>query len=319
MKNFRRILRRILNRQFLVFLFYLLLAAIFWLFIVVEETKECDFDVPIVLTNMPANVIVTSDVPQSLKIRLRDKNIQLLTYKFNPKYLPQLEIDYNDWNSSKGHVSLLTANLLRSIRDQFAPTTQVIGYHPDTLSFYFNHGDHRRLPVRVQGTLKAAVGYTITGVRLSTDSVTVYAPRHVFDTLTAAYTKPVVIEDVAEKASWKVALQPINGVKYDTKDITFTVVTDRLVEKSVQVPVTCLNMPEGKQLRTFPGFVTVTFQVGMKKYRSIRAEDFTATLDYEQIKALPDNRCAVKVTCASSDVRYVKTQPQDVEFIVENQ
>ena len=318
MKVLRYILGILLNRQFLVFLSFVLLAAIFWLFNVVEETQEREFEVPIVLTHVPANVIITTDVPKTLKIKLRDKGVQLLQYYYNKKYLPQLEIDYDDWQASEGHVNLLTANLLKGVREQLAPTTQVLGYHPDTLSFYFNYGEHRRLPVRMQGVLNPAAGYAITDVRFSIDSVEVYAPHHIFDTLAAAYTKPFVLNDVAEKMTGRVALMPIKGVKYETKNVSFTAITDRLVEKRVQVPVQCNNMPDGQQLRTFPGIVTVTFQVGMQQYRAITAEYFTAELDYEKIKDLKDNHCAVKVTCTAPGVSYVKASPKDVEFIVEN-
>ena len=53
--------------------------------------------------------------------------------------------------------------------------------------------------------------------------------------------------------------------------MTFPV--DIYTEKTVEVPLHGVNFPADKALRTFPSKVQITFQVGLKRFRSIKAED----------------------------------------------
>ena len=63
-------LSRIWNRQLLVFFFFLVLSFIFWIFTVGKEVKEQEFDIEVTLTGVPDNVVVTTEPPHKLSIKL---------------------------------------------------------------------------------------------------------------------------------------------------------------------------------------------------------------------------------------------------------
>ena len=50
-----------LNKEFLVFLFFLLLSGIFWLLMTLNETYEKEYYVAVRLSNVPKNIVLTSN------------------------------------------------------------------------------------------------------------------------------------------------------------------------------------------------------------------------------------------------------------------
>ena len=86
MRKFWKVLRELLfsqvNKEFLLFLFFLALSGVFWLFMTLNETYEKEFSIPVTITNIPQNVVLTSDETDTLRVTIRDKGITLATYMY---------------------------------------------------------------------------------------------------------------------------------------------------------------------------------------------------------------------------------------------
>ena len=80
-------------------------------------------------------------------------------------------------------------------------------------------------------------------------------------------------------------------MKFVPEKINLNIIVDRLVEKTVQVPVQQVNFPASKTLRTFPSSVSVTFQVGMHLYRFVNADQFVLVVNYESLLENRSSRC----------------------------
>ena len=66
-KNF---LFSIVNREFLIFLFFLVVSGTFWLLMALNETVEREFEVPVSLVGVPKDVVITTDIQDTLKVTL---------------------------------------------------------------------------------------------------------------------------------------------------------------------------------------------------------------------------------------------------------
>ena len=78
------------NKEFLIFLFFLLLSGAFWLVMTLNETYEREIKIPIHLEGIPSKVIVTSNEEDTLRVTIRDRGYLLFTYMYgqNRKSLP---------------------------------------------------------------------------------------------------------------------------------------------------------------------------------------------------------------------------------------
>lgn len=313
----RNVLAKALNKQTFIFLFFLALSTTFWLFQALSENYEQDFAIPIELRNVPSNVVVTTDLPNALHVSLRDKGSVLLTYKYTQRIAP-IVIDFNNYANSTGHVVIQANELTRQIANQLLSSTQVLSIKPDPLEFYYNYGQCKRVPIILQGNFKTDRLYALADVMLSRDSVTIYASHEILDTITAAYTKPLSLRNLSDTTRMNIPFQHVNGAKFVPNNIKATFCIDRLVEKTVQVPVQQVNFPAAKQLRTFPATVNVTFQVGMGLYRSITKDNFVLVVNYEDLLKNRTNLCHLSLKTIPKGVSHVRISPQDVEYIIED-
>lgn len=312
----RYCLSKIWNKQFLIFLFFLALSSVFWIFQTLNETYEEDFQVPLELRNVPSNVVITTDLPENLHILLRDKGSQLLAYRYTRQFKPVV-VDYNTYSNPSGHVSILGNEVQRQIAAQLLPGTQMLGLKPDTLDFYYNFGQFKRVPIRPLGEVRAGRLYSLAKTVYSEDSVTVYASREQLDTITAAYLQPFNLRNLTDTTHVKSNFVKVKGAKFVPAQIGVTFCIDRLVEKTIQVPVQQVNFPASKQLRTFPATVKVTFQVGMGLYRKITSENFVLVVNYEDLLKNKSTYCHLSLKTIPEGVSHVRISPQDVEYVIE--
>lgn len=304
------------NRQFLIFLFFLALSTTFWLFQALNETYEEDFLVPIELRGVPTNVVITSDLPTHLRATLRDKGIVLLSYKYTNRFKPVV-IDFSVWSTPSGHIVIEGADLSKQVSAQLMGSTQLLSVNPDALDFYYNYGEYKRVPVVLQGRAKAARLYALSDTRLSQDSVTVYASRSQLDTITAAWVQSFDYRNLSDTTRVEGNFVRVAGAKFVPARVGITFCIDRMVEKSVMVPVQQVNFPATKQLRTFPASVQVTFQVAMGLYRRITSESFVLVVNYEDLLQNRGTSCHLSLKTIPAGVSHVRITPQDVEYIIE--
>lgn len=312
----RRCFPKIWNKQFLIFLFFLALSSAFWVFQAVNETYEQDFTVPLELRNIPENVMITTDLPTSLHVQLRDKGIQLMAYRYTRQFRP-VAVDFEAYANPTGHVSIPGSSLLRQIAAQLLPGTQLLTLKPDTIDFFYNYGQCKRVPVVMQGIAMPKSQFSLSRVIFSADSVTVFADQTRLDTITGAYLRPFNLSNQTDTTKVKGVFQKVKGVKFVPSEIDVTFCIDRLVEKTVQVPVQQVNFPASKQLLTFPAKVNVTFQVTMGQYRRITSDSFVLVVNYEDLLKCEGNRCHLALKTIPEGVSHVRINPQDVEFVIE--
>ncbi len=304
------------NKQTFIFLFFLALSTTFWVFQTLNETYEEDFAVPLELRNVPNNVVITTELPTDIHVSLRDKGSVLLAYRYTHKLRPVV-VDFNTYSNSLGHVTLQGSELSKQVASQLLSSTQMISFKPETLEFYYNYGLCKRVPVVVQSNVQTGKMFSLSNVVTDHNTVLVYASKEILDTITAAYTKPYTLRNVVDTVRTSLPFSQIKGAKFVPSKVKVAFCVDRVVEKTVQVPVQQVNFPASKQLRTFPAMVSVTFQVTMGQYRNITSDNFVLVVNYEELLKNKTNVCHLSLKTIPTGVSHVHITPQDVEYIIE--
>lgn len=310
-------LSKVLNKQFLIFLFFLGLSGAFWLFLALDEEYEIKMETRLQLQGMGQNVVITTEPPATLQFTLRDRGSTLLRYLYG-RSLPPISIDFNQVANRSGHVRLPASELLRQLNSRLEPGTRIGSAQPDTVEFYFNYGLSKRVPVRLRQRFRAAKEYYVSSVDIEPDSVTVYAARPQLDTIYAAYVRPLRYRQFTDSAHLQLALRPEVGAKFVPDRVAVHINVDRLTEKTVQVPVRWVNFPATKTLRAFPSKVNVTFQIGASNYRRITADDFTLVVNYEDLIENATGRCPLELRSLPQGVSHVRLSPESIDFLIED-
>lgn len=307
------------NREFLTFFFFLVLSTIFWLMTALNETYEREIGVPAYLVNIPKNVVVTSDMEDTVRVTVRDKGFALLAYTYGEGIRP-INVNFQSAiTRQSGYGVVSSQELMKMINQRFSGSSKIVQVKPDRLDFHYNYGLSRQVSVKMSGHVVPGKSFYLARTRFWPEKVTVYGSKQALDSLRFVKTVPINITNFNDTVLRTVALETIKGVKIVPNTVRIGLYPDILTEENIEVPITAINMPEGKVLRTFPQRVTVNFIVGASMFRSISPEQFAVVVDYNEIIDHPSDKCSIHLRETPQGVRNVRLKMTQVDYLIEEQ
>ena len=264
------------SREFLIFLFFFLIAGGFWLLQTLNNDYEAEFSIPVRVKDLPNNVVLPSEPPSELRVRVKDKGTVLLNYMLGKSFFP-VNLSFLDYKGKNNHVKIYASDFEKKILSQLNVSSKILSIKPDTLEYIYSEGKSKLVPVRLQG--KVTAGLHTTRQRIS--------------------------------------LAPLRGVKFVPSSVEATFPVDIYTEKTVEVPLHGINFPADKALRAFPSKVQITFQVGLKRFRSIKADDFVINVSYEELLKLGSDKYTVKLKSFPNGINQIRIVPEQVDFLIE--
>jgi len=313
----RNFLFSIVNRKFLIFLFFLAVSGTFWLLMALNETYEREFQVPVRLNGVPRDVVITTAMADTVRVTIRDKGFTLAAYMYGDGLQP-LTVNYKTYTAKdNGHAQIPQLDIQKQLNQQLFGSSKITSIKPEKLEFYYNHGISKKVPVRIIGRIVAGTNRYIAQMLVSPNRVEVFASKPLFDSIRFVNTETLRILNVEDTVVRTVKLKTIKGAKIVPEEVQLTVTPDILTEESVEVPIVAVNMPEGKVLRTFPSRVKVRFVTGANEFRSIRAEDFRVEADYQEIAASDSDKCNIYLRKKPSNVKSAQLDISQVDYLVE--
>ena len=307
------------NREFLTFFFFLVLSTIFWLMTALNETYEREIGVPAYLVNIPKNVVVTSDMEDTVRVTVRDKGFALLAYTYGEGIRP-INVNFQSAiTRQSGYGVVSSQELMKMINQRFSGSSKIVQVKPDRLDFHYNYGLSRQVSVKMSGHVVPGKSFYLARTRFLPEKVTVYGSKQALDSLRFVKTVPINITNFNDTVLRTVALETIKGVKIVPNTVRIGLYPDILTEENIEVPITAINMPEGKVLRTFPQRVTVNFIVGASMFRSISPEQFAVVVDYNEIIDHPSDKCSIHLRETPQGVRNARLKMTQVDYLIEEQ
>ena len=308
-----------LNKQFLVFCFFLLLAGVFWLTITLNDSYEQEIEVPIRVAGVPKNAVLTSKPTDTLKVTVRDKGWVVMAYLFNNKRQP-INIPFKTYDLGNGKGIVGPAELKRHIEQALEISSKVTAIKPESWAFYYNNGQRKRVPVRWAGRVIPDQLFFISQVAYSPDSVDVFASKEKLDSIRAIYTEPLNYVNFRDSLSIHCLLAHPADVKVVPEKVMISFYTDVLTEETMKgIPIKCLNLPPGKALRTFPSKAKVHFVAGVSQIRSLNAEDFIVVADYKEITEKQQEKCTLYLRHVPQGVSHATLDVTQVDYLIEDE
>ena len=319
LKGIRNFLFSTLNKEFLIFLFFLLLSGSFWLMMSLNETYEREFSIPVRLVGIPKNAVVTGEPPDTVKVVVRDKGFTLVTYEYGKWFRP-LVFKFGTYaDEDQGSGVIPNADAIKQVQAQLYGSSKLLSVKPDKLDFYFTYGASKQVPVRFKGRITTAKTYYLAHTECMPSMVTVYANKKQLDQLKYVEIEPFYYRNLQDTVHRNVRLQRIRGVKMVPSTIRLSVYPDVLTEETVDVPISAINMPANMVLRTFPSRVTVRFTVGASLFRTISADQFKVVVDYDELSSNPSDKCTLQLRSVPRTVSKARLDVTKVDYLLEQQ
>ena len=322
MRSVRNILKAVrnflfsgLNKEFLIFLFFLALSGAFWLLMTLNETMEREFKIPVRLSGVPRNAVITGELPDTVRVTVRDKGFTLVTYDFRP--LVFRFSNYADEDEGKGVIPL--TDVQKQVLSQMYGSSKLLQVKPGAFDFYFTYGTSKKVPVVFRGKITTNKSYYLAHTEFYPSMVTVYANKQQLDKLQTVEIEPFNYRNLQDTIRQAVKIRKIRGVKIVPPTVRLSVYPDVLTEETIDVPITAINMPPGMVLRTFPSKVTVRFTIGASLFRTIKPNLFKVVVDYEELAANPSDKCTLQLRSVPRSVSKASLEIDRVDYLLEQQ
>lgn len=307
----------LLNKEFLIFLFFLALSGTFWLMMTLNETYEKELPVVVRFTGVPKNVVITSDMSDTAYVTVRDKGFVLMSYLTSNKLHPFVVHFSTYANKQTGHGQVKMADIQKFVKSQLFGSTAITGIKVEKLDFTFNYGLNKEIKVKLAGNIVPSANFYLSHVQFVPEKVTVYASKEKLDSIDAVLTEYLNIENFDDTVVKTVRLKPIPGAKIVPQTVRLTLFPDVLTEESVEVPITAINKPDNMVIRTFPQRVKVMFSVGASMFRMIKPSDFQVVVDYKEIAQNPSDKCKLYLQAKPRGVSNARLEMDRVDYLIE--
>jgi hypothetical protein len=130
----------IINKNVLVFAFFLFLSFVFWYLNSLGKELETDIRYPVKYVNIPKNKEIDKDLPSRLNLLLKGPGYSILKFKITGNNAPVI-IDFSKVhyrhveNSTSADYYLVTSGLVSGFNSQLKSVCKITSVKPDTLFF----------------------------------------------------------------------------------------------------------------------------------------------------------------------------------------
>lgn len=296
----------------MLYLLFVAVAFVFWGFLSLDTEVQRDFDIPTELTDVPDSITIIGHLPPTLSVSVRGKDSQLLRFIWGG--MSPLKFKWHEYVS--GHSLVIPRLKLEGrLREYFGNGVSIASCRPDSIRLQFTDLPGVRVKLEVMADVRPNLQYIISGpIRSSADSVTLYSVADLPHTLKVVATEPLHKSGLKDTTRFTVRVKPIAGVRIIPDEVTVTVPVEPLIARKRSVRIEALNIPDHKNLVTFPSKVEISYLVPMSSYNT--DYPIKAFVDFRQIRS-GRHKLPVSVSVSSDKYSNVSFAPDSVDYIIE--
>ena len=252
------------GRNALTFGVFLIIAAIFWFILALNDEVQQDFDIPLKLNEVPEGITVISNLPSALSVSVKDKGSSLI--KYNMGKHPELELNYSNFKKDSKRLTMTSSQLLGNIRSVFGQNANILEIRPDSLSIVYTNLPGVKKRVNVVSDVTASPQHIISGpIQAVIDTVKVYSVNNIPSYLTVK-TDTIIISGLTDTTYVDAELIVPDGMKVVPASVQVMIPVEPLIAKQRQIPIETLNVPDGMRVLTFPSTVEINYTVPISLY-----------------------------------------------------
>ena len=154
--------------NFLIKIVSFLVAVGLWLYVTSKGDLEASFMIPLELRNTPPSMVVVSDVPDYLNVRLKGRHSAIRAV--NASQI-RVVLDLSQAKSGENHYTLTDDSV------NVPSSVEVSHISPRVLSLRLMKMDQKEVPVRVETTGSPAPGFHVARVMLNPARVKIEGPE----------------------------------------------------------------------------------------------------------------------------------------------
>ena len=278
-----------------------------WFIVNLSRDFNVTIQVPIVLSNLPSDVTISSEIPETASVVLTGEGWSLISVYTNP---PRVLV-----NAESDEVNL--AEQLRSQVGAFSDLN-IVQVRPTQLFILKERRVSRNLPIRNRTTIRFTDQFgQLSDPVISPDSVTVTGAESILDELEYWDTADTELTNINQSIDRAIQLQSMTGVSLEPSTVNLSMEVAEFTEAEIRVPIRTRNLPSGRAVSYNPSSILVRYDVPIHQFSEVQGVRlFNAFVDYSLIEEDDLGTISPDVEIVENDfnVRIRSFQPPRVSY-----
>lgn len=315
-----------LHQRLIIYLFFVLLASVFWFFRALNETYKADISYPVRYINFPKDKVVVGRIPERLTLTVEAVGYTILKHRMRPRLrlnfdLAHLKLNKIGKDSSYILTQVAIPELSKSLNN-IQDNLKILDVKPDTIFFHFTEMISKKVnvvPDIPDRPSLLAKQYMLNGpVMIRPDSITISGPGIILDTISRVLTVNPKISFLTDSFQRKLKIKKTDQVNYSSNEVELIIPVDKYTESSFSnIPIKVVNMPDTLNIKMFPPSVRVTYLVTLSNFEKVTPGIFKAYVDFNESKAGTRSKLKVKLEPLPDYVHSPAAYPSSVEYLIE--
>ncbi|MBR9831501.1 hypothetical protein GYB57_05085 [bacterium] len=307
-----------LKKKISIFLFCLISASLFWLLNALSKDLTLGIEYNCIYQHSDSSFAITNQPPKKIKVYTYGSGFNLIgeALFWNKK---ELRIDVDESNLDRdGNQIIPTKTLVNEISNQLGSNISVESIYPEFLTIHMQPLQRKKVAVKLRHELSFAPQIRLKDSIVSQPQfVEIFGPSDQLDSIRYVTTELIKENDIKSDFKTVAKLESNLGpyIRTFPSSVEVEVKTERFTEKTIELPIKVINLPDEVRLRTLPAAVEIKVLVSNSMFELLKADDFIAFVDYDQANK-EISKLKVSVKQEGVDVEIIKVSPEKVEYLI---
>lgn len=304
------------KRGISMYLICLVIAILSWGSLKLSKEYLFQLTFKIHYTNIPNQFLISESSDSVVTINLKKTGFNILSDQ--AEYSNSvLTIDASKSVLRAGNRMVISSSvILEALKFQ----KKIIGIESlslDSISLHYTQKISKKVPVISLVTFSAKKQYFMSDSAFVTpDSVWISGCADDIKSIQYVNTKIVHLTELDRSYITDFSLFNTTKTKLPIEikpsSVAYFLPIERYTESSVDCKINTVTS-NGNEIKTFPGYVSITFYVAVSQFKNIVDTNFSVSLDLT--KTLDENKAMVSITKKPKHIKIVKITPEAVEFL----
>lgn len=300
-----------------LFFVFLIISFAYWMLLFTDKDVRHVYQIPVTYTNKPLDVAFDTPLTDTFIVNVESKGANIIKESLRNK--PTIVVDvkkYYDENITEIQGEELKAIFKEKLN---IDASEIKSYYPISIPLKISKLEQKEVDIIFDGEITTAQNNLVAEpISITPDKATIYGTAKQLEEISEIHTEYRELKDLQKTSTFEVALTHNNdGITFAPSSVQIEVPILVYTERSVEVPISIIDVPEGRDVKLFPSQANVSFSVTLDDYKRISSDDFVIVLNYDNFYKNKNARAALELTESPSSIRNVNISPATVEFLIE--
>lgn len=290
------------------------IAILVWFFVKTEDNYRYSFQIPLRVTNLGQERIISNEIPQKIKITSWGKGRDLLTLMFRKDIFYNLDVS-KQRNSVR---AVLEKDQVKLLHEYDIEILNIVA--PETITIRITDLVFKKVCVIPKVDIQTFPGYTVVDdIKLIPDSVDVIGPISEIKNISRISTEHKIFNNIKRDIEKKIRIIEPNQkhVRVLTDEVDLFVNIQKLMEKPLfEITLSVINPPPNLKVTVIPSTLSLVLEGGIDLLLNITKQDIKAYIDYEKVHA-SKNKNHLAYIETPRGIRYRDVKPKRFKVVVE--